>query len=117
MSNLTHLAGDYWGVSVPKDASDFEMRYFNEIDKSVLSYGEDHFKPLDGQYSLIGVSDEMGEEYCREIVEHLTGLGYKNYEYTGRTIIHEYRLKTALESFHSLLKSKGLERVVVLKKK
>jgi hypothetical protein len=117
MSNLTHLAGEFWGVSVPKDAKDITpVKKFGSDTKIYYTNHNRNRKLLvtmSGEYSIIGVSDELTEEQYGEIVDSFGGLSdlwFKNY------VKNNWTKTTALESFHSLLRSKGLERVVVIKK-
>jgi hypothetical protein len=122
MSNLTHLAGDYWGVSVPEDAKGFLLTNI-QVDTDLIypnGYGTFNYVCTlpPGQYELIGVSDELTEEECRGIVQKFHNGPYRDYdrEYFDPADDQMPFHLSALESFHSLLRSKGLERVVVIKK-
>jgi hypothetical protein len=68
-----------------------------------------------GQYSLIGVSDEITEDKAAELVESVYAewLGKRFKDYVKGQI---YFCDTALESFQSFLKSNGMEGKWVLLK-
>lgn len=126
MSQVQQLIGDYFFVSVPEDAKDFDLP--EQDNSSIIQYKSNNRWNTDllphGQYSLIGLSDELDELDCRPIVEqyvymnedgHHFDVWYKDYEDVQQIVGSDYSALTAVESFHSLLKSKGLTRGVIIK--
>jgi hypothetical protein len=110
---------DYLIVPVPEGAHPNAKAFITSIhsdDDLVISGKAGGFIWLgalpEGSWSIV----EVSEEVAREIVgyaEVAGRAGYEDYSYDD----FRFPFKTALESYSSLLKSKGYENVVLLKKK
>lgn len=122
---MTHTIKDYLLVEVPEDA--FSFRIDGNGIEPLLSalLGEltsnnawnkiwNHHLPP-GSYSIVAVSDEIGEEVAKEIVKPVgyTPSGKPIYDDYSRGGLWHY---TALDSFRSWLTSLSIGRAVIVKK-
>jgi hypothetical protein len=113
---MTQLSDKYFAVQIPEDAEDFRIGksgtrlFWNSTVDGQLDY--ESFPP--GSYSFVCTSTDITEEQAAGIVEKVDsdgrGLVFINYE-NGM-----YIFSKAKSSFHSLLRSKSLGRVAIIKK-
>jgi hypothetical protein len=103
---MTQING-YLIVPVPEGA---KYIHFDSNEKALCYslYGWKSHSIPEGDWSIV----EIDERVAEEIVEHFTE-GRKFIDYVN----YKEPFDTALESYSSLLKSKGYENVVLLKKK
>lgn len=113
-------------VPVQEEACNFDYHKLMKIlvfdNKDTGSYMDFIQLPMDGNWQLIGISDEITEEQAKELVltrvdqsSFPTSMEYYNY-LSDRMVHLSFDLDTALESFQSLLQSLGCEgRYAVLK--
>lgn len=107
----TKLPNGYEAVVVPDGATEFF--FWNEKLCTNETYSGIFIKPIPGNYTIIAKASEIKEEQAREIVEgYGIDNGWRNYLVGSQ--YEELLKKTALESFHSLLKSKNLEAEATL---
>lgn len=114
---MENLIGEYWVVEIPKGA----IKFFIALHDGLhfiweLPNGKREIMELPpGNWTLIGISDEITELECQDIVETFSldrRTGHKDY---GSKYI-SYPFSTATQSFQSLLTSKGLKgRYAILK--
>jgi hypothetical protein len=114
---------DYLIVPVPEGAEKFKV--FLNVLHFRMERSDEHIwverkrrKVLpEGDWSIV----EIDERVAGEIVGKMDGLGFMVYTKPGtlepQSLNWKYQCKTALESYYSLLRSKGYENVVLLKKK
>lgn len=126
-SDIIHLTGEYWGVKVPLTAYDFKVN--NEY--GVLWYmipplrGYSTEELPEGSWEIVVLAKDITEEIAKGIC---LGQKIKNAQLRLENIIYpKYDEEfdgeiqcclTALESYHSLLKSKNLnpETTLIIKK-
>lgn len=122
---ITELVNKTIAIAVQKDANHFRLdgnmlQWFAKEDGQEQSQLQ--MLP-DGQYTLIGISDEMSEGACAKIVDkeelfingNSEGVRYKDYYGNPDDVCEWYNQSD--DSFQSLLKSKQLTgRYAILKK-
>lgn len=107
---MTHLISDIFAVEIPNDAHSCEVYENNVIGGYCIMYlrGKPdyacEYSPNlpPGNYTLIGISDEMSEEQADSIVE-------KNYDYF-KLDNDGMVFYTSVKLFEKLLLSKGLNK-------
>jgi hypothetical protein len=126
--NMTQLTENIFAIEVPEDAERFTLRATVHCENGSLScYDKFNGKETlilipPGSYSFLCTSTEITEEQCKEIVPIEWGgfagnvKGYMVYFKPGEWWVDHEPYKTALESFNSLLESKSLGRVAIIKK-
>ena len=106
-------------VEVPEGAQPFgefkrgQVEYSYRDKQGHMNYASTGIPLIPGQWSIVGIAREIGEEECSEIVEGAeTNFGYKDYE--GKQASHFY----ATESLASLIESMGMKNncTLILKK-
>lgn len=135
MTNIIELTDNVIGVRVPSDARDFRVcngpnywvHYLCEIEypgAGDLYMGKPVLIEIpEGNWKIIAISTEITEEQAKGIVLKIK-FGrmdlFKNYTANNcrdfRDIV-EVSFDTALESFRSLLKSKGIQEPVLILKR
>jgi hypothetical protein len=127
MNEIKNLIGEYNAVPMPNDADNVELH--QEPGKSYLTYhtgmGTEDYdilrEPLPpGEWELIGLSDQISEGEAEKIVErdYFDGIGYQYANYgVKRKWTFGNRYNSARNSLMSLLKSKGLNRAAIIKRK
>ena len=116
MKKITLPSGEYLMVEVPKDAKEFNV--FNPqqplVQYDYLQYKRNGFwdNPIrlpKGNYTLIGLCSEIGEEEAKGIVESQFDT-YRNYLDTDdMDNLSCYTCDTPTESLASLVRSNGME--------
>jgi hypothetical protein len=122
MSQVQQLIGDYLFVTLPASHLPYiRFKYddnLNILFASKTKYGESYSIAAlpPGQYSLIGVSDELSEEQWIEIIpyDNVMKCGWPYFKYEGEDTVATHSA-TAKISGNSLLKSKGLTRGLIIK--
>jgi len=106
---MTQLTKNIYAVEVPKDAEKLQLTNIQVDTDLVYIDGDGIIRYVDslpeGQWSFICTSSDISEQQAHQLVGHHGGF-FK--DYTHKTDEPKHTLKTALESFSSLLKSKGL---------
>jgi hypothetical protein len=112
---MTKLTENIFAAEVPVDAIEFEITFGK--DKLVCwtkDEGNYDIELPPGSYSFLCTSTEITEEQAAAVVRirEANGypIGYKDYQNDDES----YR--NAVDSFHSLLRSKSLGRVAIIKK-
>ncbi len=122
--NMTQLTENIFAIEVPGDAERIEFSIQGDGVPCITYWHGKNLEPdvvclPPGSWSFLCTSTDITEEQCKEIVVyHEYSEGYEHYmtdeEYSQNDRVEP--LSTALESFHSLLRSKGLGRVAIIKK-
>lgn len=111
----------YWMVKTPENVHQYVLQCIPEAGLTWLYFLDESGKEvarqeqLFGQWEIVGVVAEIGEDVAKRIVEHYyeTSLWWKDYEFMGS------RCWTAVESLLSLAHSHGFEpdQSILLNKK
>lgn len=118
---MKELTDKYFAVEVDNDVIDCRFNIGGNLLYPMLhGHATTHPIELDGSYDLLFLSNRVTEEHAANIV-HKGGIGtYRDYVYASEkhekldevglfNALLEMKFKTAIESFNSLLKSKGLD--------
>jgi hypothetical protein len=122
-----HLRAQWWAVQLPEDAKNIRVEKYGEIPYLDYNYSVQEgrrFKALSGlvelppgSWQILCTLKECTEEQAAQIVEGKRN-AYIDYEREFNGI--KLRVFTAIESLHSLMRSKGLDtenNYIILEKK
>jgi hypothetical protein len=106
MNKITHLTDNAIAVEVPDDSGNFDVAegslYYNAAYYGFGAIGRMKKLPP-GKWKILGLSTELTEEQCEELVEQHFDTGeFKEY------VLGFYQYRSAKQSFESLLRSKGI---------
>lgn len=119
---VTRLLRGTWAIEVPHDVVDVQIIDKEGLPRALLVYlKDDWFNPgrpvpvwpiPDGELEYLFCTEYLTEEKAKKVVEP-HGDGFLDYEevFTDNAIPMQYAFISPIQSFRSLLRSKGLDPI------